>query len=111
MYVGGSEARFLRAQCKNNNIKGASFFCACWGWLEVPTAAHQGRSGRSTVELGIRRRSLALPTAKGRAGLHALAQYPRRCCLPALQLPIEAAWGPGMPTRTQHGGQYYMCSF
>ena len=85
MYVGGSEARFLRAQGKNSNIKGASFFCACWGWLEVPTAAHQGRSGWSTVELGIRRRSLALPTAKGRAGLHAFAQFSRRCCLPALR--------------------------
>ena len=50
MYVGGSEARRPRALCKNSNIKGASFFCACWGWLEVPTAAHQGRPGGSTVE-------------------------------------------------------------
>ena len=41
MYVGGSEARFLRAQGKNSNIKGASFFCACWGWLEVPAAPHR----------------------------------------------------------------------
>ena len=33
MYVGGSEARRPRAQCKNSNTKGASFFCACWaGW-------------------------------------------------------------------------------
>ena len=36
MYVGGSEARRARALCKNSNIKGASFFCACWGRMEVP---------------------------------------------------------------------------
>jgi hypothetical protein len=39
MYVGGSEARRRRAQCKNSNTKGASFFCACWwGRMEVPAA-------------------------------------------------------------------------
>ena len=33
MYVGGSEARRARALCKNSNIKGESFFCACCaGW-------------------------------------------------------------------------------
>ena len=80
MYVGGSEARRPRALCKNSNIKGASFFCASGaGW-----------------------RCQLPPTRGGPVGL--------RCCLPTLQLPFEAAyWGPGMPTRTQHGGQYYMC--
>jgi len=25
---------------KNSYIKGASFFCACWGRMEVPAAPH-----------------------------------------------------------------------
>ena len=41
MYIGGSEARHPRAQCKNSNTKGASFFCACWGRMEVPAAPHR----------------------------------------------------------------------
>ena len=48
MYVGGSEARRARALCKNSNIKGASFFCACWGRMEVPAAPHRRRYGGST---------------------------------------------------------------
>ena len=50
MYMGGSGARRARALCKNSNIKGASFFCACWGWLEVPAALHLRQSGGSTPE-------------------------------------------------------------
>ena len=92
MYVGGSEIRWPRAGCKTSNTKGESFSCACWGWLEVPAAPHLGRYGGSTLELGIRTRPLGPPAATCRAGQHALAQNPRRCCLPALQLPIEAAW-------------------
>ena len=30
---------------------------------------------------------------------------------PAVRIPPEAQYHPEMPTRTQHGGQYYMCSF
>ena len=92
MYAGGSEAGWRRALCKNSNIKGASFFCACWGWLEVPAAPHLRWSGGSTPELGIRRRPLSPPAATCSAGLHALAQNQRWCCLPALQLASEAAW-------------------
>ena len=113
MYVGGSEIRWPRAGCKTSNTKGESFSCACWGWLEVPAAPHLGRYGGSTLELGIRTRPLGPPAATCRAGQHALAQNPRRCCLPALQLPSRppgAQYHPEMPTRTQHGGQYYMCS-
>ena len=30
--------------------QGASFFCACWGRMEVPAASHPRRSGGSTPE-------------------------------------------------------------
>jgi hypothetical protein len=50
MYVGGSGARRARALCKNSNIKGASFFCACWGKLEVPAAPHLRRSDGAMPE-------------------------------------------------------------
>ena len=43
----------FRVFFKNSIIKGASFFCACWGWLEVPATPYLGRSGGYVVALGM----------------------------------------------------------
>ena len=36
----GPEFEGLQVWGKNSYIKGASFFCACWGRMEVPAAPH-----------------------------------------------------------------------
>ena len=97
MDMEASESRD-RWVCCEKQMEGASWLCACWSCLEQPAAPHlrhpKAACG-STPELGIRRRPLRLPAATCCAGQHELAQYPRRCCLPALQLPSrppEASW-------------------